>query len=136
MTWSSTRANTGLPAPISPSASRSLIEKKWGQPVHPLDTNATIDLATAFPSGAHVAEVEIDPETGRLEIVNYIAADDCGMIYNEKLVEGQLHGGMMQGFGQVLGEHIAYDPDTGQLLSGSFMDYFMPRAENARADHN
>ncbi len=108
-----------------------LIEKKWGQPVHPLDTNVTIDLATAFPSGAHVAEVEIDPETGTIEIVNYIAADDCGVIYNEKLVEGQLHGGMMQGFGQVLGEHIAYDPDSGQLLSGSFMDYFMPRAENA-----
>ncbi len=108
-----------------------LIEKKWGQPVHPLDTNVTIDLATAFPSGAHVAEVEIDPETGTIEIVNYIAADDCGVIYNEKLVEGQLHGGMMQGFGQVLGEHIAYDPNSGQLLSGSFMDYFMPRAENA-----
>jgi aerobic carbon-monoxide dehydrogenase large subunit len=108
-----------------------LIEKKWQQPTHPLDTNVTIDLATAFPSGAHIAEVEIDPETGALEIVNYIAADDCGVIYNEKLVEGQLHGGMMQGFGQVLGEHIAYDPDSGQLLSGSFMDYFMPRAENA-----
>ena len=108
-----------------------LIEKKWRQAVHPLDTNVTIDLATAFPSGAHVAEVEIDPETGALEIVNYIAADDCGTMFSEKLVEGQLHGGMMQGFGQVLGEHIVYDPDSGQLLSGSFMDYFMPRAENA-----
>jgi carbon-monoxide dehydrogenase large subunit len=62
--------------------------------------------------------------------VNYVAADDCGTIYNHTLVEGQLHGGLMQGIGQVFGEHIAYDPGSGQLLSGSFMDYFMPRAED------
>jgi aerobic carbon-monoxide dehydrogenase large subunit len=109
---------------------RALIERRWGEVGHPLDTNTTIDLATAFPSGAHIAEVQIDPETGALEIVNYIAADDCGTIYNHKLVEGQLHGGLMQGIGQVLGEHIVYDPDSGQLLSGTFMDYFMPRALN------
>ena len=60
--------------------------------------------------------------------MNYVAADDCGNIINHALVEGQLHGGLMQGIGQVFGEHIAYDPDTGQLLSGTFMDYFMPRA--------
>jgi carbon-monoxide dehydrogenase large subunit len=105
-----------------------LIERKWGEGPHPLDTNVTIDLATAFPSGAHVAEVEIDPQTGTTRIVNYVAADDCGTIYNHKLVEGQLHGGLMQGIGQVFGEHIVYDPDSGQLLSGTFMDYFMPRA--------
>jgi aerobic carbon-monoxide dehydrogenase large subunit len=109
---------------------QSLIERKWGETAHPLDTNVTIDLATAFPSGAHVAEVEIDPETGELRVLNYVAADDCGTIYNHKLVEGQLHGGLMQGFGQVLGEHVAYESDTGQLLSGSFMDYFMPRADH------
>lgn len=62
--------------------------------------------------------------------MNYVAADDCGTIYNHKLVEGQLHGGLMQGIGQVFGEQIAYDPGTGQLLSGSFMDYFMPRADH------
>ncbi len=107
---------------------QSLIERKWSEPTNPLDTNTTIDLATAFPSGAHIAEVEVDPDTGELAVVNYIAADDCGTIYNHKLVEGQLHGGLMQGLGQVIGEHIAYDNDTGQLLSGSFMDYFMPRA--------
>jgi carbon-monoxide dehydrogenase large subunit len=105
-----------------------LIERTWGEGPHPLDTNVTIDLATAFPSGAHVAEVEIDPQTGTARIVNYVAADDCGTIYNHKLVEGQLHGGLMQGIGQVFGEHIVYDPDSGQLLSGTFMDYFMPRA--------
>jgi carbon-monoxide dehydrogenase large subunit len=109
---------------------KTLIEKKWGEATHPLDTNMTIDLATAFPSGAHIAEVEIDPDTGASQIVNYIAADDCGNVYNHKIVEGQLQGGLMQGIGQVFGEHIAYDPDTGQLLSGTFMDYFMPKAEN------
>ena len=108
-----------------------LIEKVRGDSSHPLDTNVTIDLATAFPSGAHVAEVEIDPDTGAARIVNYIAADDCGRIFNHKLVEGQLLGGMMQGIGQVFYEHIAYDPETGQLLSGTFMDYAMPRAHDA-----
>jgi len=107
-----------------------LIEKQWGQPTHPLDTNIMFDIAFAYPSGAHIAEVEIDPDTGMSAIVNYIAADDCGNIVNHKLVEGQLHGGLMQGIGQVIGEHIAYDSDTGQLLSGTFMDYFMPKAEN------
>jgi carbon-monoxide dehydrogenase large subunit len=109
---------------------QSLIERKWDGAAHPLDTNTTIDLATAFPSGAHIAEVEIDPDTGELSILNYIAADDCGTIYNHALVEGQLHGGLMQGLGQVIGEHIAYETDTGQLISGSFMDYFMPRAQH------
>jgi carbon-monoxide dehydrogenase large subunit len=109
---------------------QTLIEKKWSEPQHPLDTNTTLDLASAFPSGAHIAEVEIDPDTGALEVMSYIAADDCGTIYNHTLVEGQLHGGLMQGLGQVVGEHVAYDPQSGQLLSGSFMDYFMPRADN------
>jgi carbon-monoxide dehydrogenase large subunit len=109
---------------------QSLIERKSDAPAHPLDTNTTIDLATAFPSGAHIAEVEIDPDTGELSILNYIAADDCGTIYNHALVEGQLHGGLMQGLVQVIGEHVAYETDTGQLISGSFMDYFMPRAQH------
>jgi carbon-monoxide dehydrogenase large subunit len=110
---------------------QSLIEKRWNTPAHPLDTNTTVDLATAFPSGAHIAEVEIDADTGELAILNYLAADDCGTIYNHPIVEGQLHGGMLQGIGQVIGEHIVYEPGSGQLLSGSFMDYFMPRAEHA-----
>jgi carbon-monoxide dehydrogenase large subunit len=95
---------------------------------HPLDTTMAIDTAAAYPSGAHIAEVEIDPDTGMLEILRYVAVDDCGTVYNPVIVEGQLIGGLMQGIGQVLGEHIAYDRDTGQLLSGTFMDYFMPRA--------
>ena len=108
----------------------TLIARRGDGAAHPLDTNTTIDLAMAFPSGAHVAEVEIDPDTGAARIVNYVAADDCGTIYNHQLVEGQLHGGLMQGIGQVFGEHIVYDPDSGQLLSGTFMDYFMPRADD------
>ena len=108
---------------------KTLIEKKWGEGAHPLDTNTAIDLAFAYPSGAHVAEVEIDPDTGLCAIVNYVAADDCGNIINHTLVEGQLQGGLMQGIGQVFGEHIVYDPDNGQLLSGTFMDYAMPRAD-------
>jgi carbon-monoxide dehydrogenase large subunit len=79
---------------------------------------------------SNFAEVEIDPETGVIEILTYVAVDDCGTIYNHELVEGQLQGGLMQGIGQVLGEHVIYDRDNGQLLSGSFMDYFMPRADN------
>jgi carbon-monoxide dehydrogenase large subunit len=109
---------------------QAMIEKDWGEGAHPLDTNVTLDTATAFPSGAHVAEIEIDPDTGAVRIVNYVAADDCGTIYNHALVEGQLQGGLMQGIGQVFGEHIVYEPATGQLLSGSFMDYFMPRADH------
>lgn len=108
----------------------SLIERRWEGASHPLDTNTTIDLSTAFPSGAHIAEVEIDKETGSARIVNYVAADDCGNIISHKLVEGQLQGGLMQGIGQVFGEHVVYDPETGQLLSGTFMDYLMPRAKN------
>ncbi len=81
-----------------------------------------------YPTGAHVAEVEIDPETGTVELLSYVAVDDVGTVINPMIVEGQLHGGIAQGVGQALFETCVYDPDTGQLLSGSFMDYCMPRA--------
>lgn len=81
-----------------------------------------------WPNGCHIAEVEVDEATGEVEMLSYIACDDAGNIINHQLVEGQMHGGLAQGCGQVLGEHAVYDPQTGQLLSGSFMDYFMPRA--------
>jgi carbon-monoxide dehydrogenase large subunit len=106
-----------------------LVRKYAAEAPHPLDTVAKINTSAAFPSGAHVAEVEIDPQTGGLEIVSYVAVDDCGKIYNHVLVEAQLHGGLMQGIGQILGEHCVYDHDTGQFLTGTFMDYFMPRAD-------
>jgi len=85
-------------------------------------------FGSTFPNGCHIVEVEIDPETGTTEIAAYSAVDDCGKVINHTVVEGQLHGGIAQGAGQIFGEHIVYDPDTGQMLTGSFMDYCMPRA--------
>jgi carbon-monoxide dehydrogenase large subunit len=83
-----------------------------------------------FPSGCHVAEVEIDPETGLASLVRYTAVDDYGRLINPMLTEGQVQGGVTQGIGQALLEHTVYDPDSGQLLSGSFSDYAVPRAED------
>ncbi|MEA2947503.1 MAG: aerobic carbon-monoxide dehydrogenase large subunit [Alphaproteobacteria bacterium] len=109
-----------------------LVRKHAGSGEHPLDAGAKLNTSAAFPSGAHVAEVEIDPETGTIELLSYVAVDDCGRVMNHALVEGQLHGGLMQGIGQIFGEHCVYDPD-GQLLTGTFMDYFMPRADHLPA---
>ena len=80
-----------------------------------------------FPNACHVAEVEIDPQTGILRILRYLAVDDVGTVMNPALLEGQLHGGIVQGAGQILGEQVHWD-ETGQVLTGSFMDYPMPRA--------
>jgi carbon-monoxide dehydrogenase large subunit len=83
-----------------------------------------------YPGGCHVAEVEIDPETGVTTLVAYTAVDDVGTVLNPMIVEGQVHGGVAQGVGQALCEDCVYDPASGQLLSGSFMDYCMPRADD------
>ncbi len=83
--------------------------------------------AATFPNGCHVCEVEIDPDTGVCKVINYVVVDDVGRVVNPMLVKGQVHGGVVQGVGQILFENITYDED-GQLLSGSFMDYAMPRA--------
>lgn len=83
-----------------------------------------------FPNGAHVCEVEIDPETGVTNIVGYWVVDDVGTVINPMLVKGQIMGGIAQGIGQVLMEDKAYDPQNGQVISGSFMDYAMPRADH------
>jgi aerobic carbon-monoxide dehydrogenase large subunit len=93
-----------------------------------LDSKGHMTPQGAFPSGAHIAEVEVDPETGAIEVLSYIGVDDCGRVMNHTLLEGQLHGGVAQGIGQALGEHVVYDPASGQLLTGTFMDYAMPRA--------
>src|SRR3954454_14212768 len=82
-----------------------------------------------FPAGCHICEVEVDPETGETAIVNWTAVDDFGVVINPMIVEGQVHGGIAQGVGQALLEHTVYDAD-GQLVTGSFMDYTMPRAGN------
>ena len=83
-----------------------------------------------FANGSHVCEVEIDPETGGLEVVRYTIVDDVGRIMNPMLVLAQVHGGLAQGLGQALLEHTAYDADSGQLLAGSLMDYCLPRASD------
>jgi len=83
-----------------------------------------------YPNGCHVSEVEIDPETGVVEMIKYTVVDDVGVALNPMMVKGQVHGGVVQGAGQVLLEQVVYDPKSGQLLTGSFMDYAMPRADN------
>jgi len=83
---------------------------------------------STFPNGCHITEVEIDPATGVTNIVAYHAVDDCGNVINHTLVEGQVHGAVAQGAGQIFGEEVVYDRGTGQLLTGSFMDYCMPHA--------
>ena len=86
--------------------------------------------AHTFPNGCHMAEVEVDPETGTVELVRYCVCDDVGRAVNPMIVRGQVHGGVAQGFGQALLEHTVYDADSGQLLTGSFMDYALPRADD------
>jgi len=84
-----------------------------------------------FPNGAHIAEVEIDPQTGAVGVVNYVVVDDFGATLNPLLLEAQVHGGSVQGLGQALMEQVVYDPASGQLLSASLMDYALPRASDA-----
>jgi aerobic carbon-monoxide dehydrogenase large subunit len=110
-----------------------LAQKLAGQSPHPMDCFAEGTFGTTFPNGCHIAEVEIDPDTGITEVANYTTVDDVGTVVDHTSVEGQVHGGVLQGVGQVLGEHAVYDPETGQLLSGSFMDYPMPHADLMRA---
>ena len=101
----------------------------------PPELPATLDVGlvfpgvpSAFPNGCHVAEVEVDPETGLVDVVSYAMVNDFGTLVNPALVAGQAHGGIVQGIGQALCESVRYDAD-GQLLSGSFMDYALPRAD-------
>jgi len=83
-----------------------------------------------FPNGSHVCEVEVDPETGAVQLMSYAVVDDVGTVINPLTLKGQIHGGIAQGAGQVLMEQVVYDRDSGQILSGSFMDYAMPRADS------
>jgi carbon-monoxide dehydrogenase large subunit len=84
--------------------------------------------APTFPNGCHVCEVEIDAETGAIQIIGYWVVDDVGRVINPSIVKGQIHGGVAQGLGQALFEEIHYDHSSGQLLTASFLDYCMPRA--------
>jgi aerobic carbon-monoxide dehydrogenase large subunit len=110
-----------------------LAQRLAHQSPHPMDCVAEGSFGATFPNGCHIAEVEIDPETGTTDVVNYATVDDIGNVVDHTSVEGQVHGGVLQGVGQVLGEHAVYDSETGQLLAGSFMDYPMPHADLMRA---
>jgi carbon-monoxide dehydrogenase large subunit len=111
-------------------ASQAAALKKRGEIAEDLDTKAVTETPQAFPNGVHIAEVEIDPATGEMTIAAYTAVDDCGRTLDAMIVEGQLHGGIASGLGQALMENTVYDSDSGQLVTGSFMDYAMPRAED------
>ena len=104
------------------------LAKKYAGTPQALDVKSEGKFGVTFPNGCHVAEVEIEPETGVAEVTRFAAVDDAGNIVNHQIVEGQMQGGITQGAGQVFGEHAVYDPESGQLLTGSFMDYPMPRA--------
>jgi carbon-monoxide dehydrogenase large subunit len=88
-----------------------------------------------FPNGCHICEVEIDPDTGNTEVLRYSVVDDVGTVINALTLEGQIHGGIGQGIGQAFTEHMIFDPESGQLLTGSFMDYGMPRADDMCSFH-
>lgn len=86
--------------------------------------------ASSFPNGCHICEVEIDPDTGVVDLLSYTVVDDFGVVMNPMLLAGQVHGGVAQGVGQALYEHIVYDPESGQLVTGSLQDYCIPKADN------
>jgi carbon-monoxide dehydrogenase large subunit len=105
-----------------------------GSVVLPADVPQTLSVSHvaegppfAYPNGCHIAEVEVDPETGVAEVVRYHMVNDFGVIVNPLLVEGQAHGGIVQGIGQAFLEHVVYD-ESGQPMTGSYMDYALPRA--------
>lgn len=108
---------------------QDIIDRFAGNESHPLDTTHALDTLGTFPTSAQVSEVEIDPDTGVVSILNYVAVDDCGTVINHAIVEGQVTGGVIQGLGQVMGEQCVYDEQSGQYLTGTFMDYYMPRAD-------
>ena len=127
-----TVAGTDKAMNIAEVAFTAYVPHNYPEGVEPgLDEIAFFDpLNFSFPAGAHVCEVEVDPETGTVEIVRYTAVDDFGTLVNPMIVEGQVHGGLAHGIGQALLEGCVYDEDSGQLVTGSFMDYCMPRADN------
>jgi carbon-monoxide dehydrogenase large subunit len=111
-------------------AGRAKEMKKRGEIAEDLDTKTNAETPLTFPNGCHIAEIEIDPSTGALALVAYSAVDDCGNALNPMIVEGQTHGSIAQGLGQAMMENAVFDASGGQLITGSFMDYAMPRADD------
>ena len=113
---------------IIEAAERAAELVKQGAVKETLDTRSHVETGASFPNGCHIAEVEVDPGTGEVEVVKYTAVYDSGTVLDPVIITGQVHGGVAQGLGQALKEHMIYDADSGQVLTGSFMDYGMPRA--------
>ena len=119
---------SGREVSLFEAAERAVELQRQGVIAETLDTQAVSKSPPSFPNGCHVAEVEIDADTGAVAIVNYVAVGDCGNVLDDTIVTGQIHGGVAQGLGQALTENTVYDAG-GQLVSGSFMDYALPRAD-------
>jgi carbon-monoxide dehydrogenase large subunit len=111
------------------AAARAKEMKQKGETAEDLDTKVVTETPLTFPNGCHIAEVEIDPQTGSSDLVGYTAVDDCGNVLDHMIIEGQVHGSVTMGVGQAMMEQTVYDAG-GQLVSASFMDYAMPRAED------
>ena len=125
-------AGTDKSVPMAAVAFTAYVPHNYPADLEPgFEETAFYDPANfTFPSGCHIAEVEIDPDTGITKIANWVAVDDFGNVINPMIVEGQVHGGIAQGVGQALLEGVVYDTESGQLLTGSFLDYTMPRADD------
>ena len=119
----------------SPAPTVRSVSPRWRTP-RSIDGNELVEsgeftpTAVTFPNGTHICEVEIDPDTGATEVVRYSAVEELGYVLNPMLVAGQTHGGVAQGVGQAMAEQIVHDPQSGQMLTASFMDYQMPRADD------
>jgi carbon-monoxide dehydrogenase large subunit len=122
---------TDKSVPLKEVAKAAFTPAKWPKGFEGgLYENATFKAERdTYPNGCHICELEIDPDTATIEIKNYTVMDDFGMALNPLLLQGQVHGGIGQGVGQALTEHTVYDKESGQLLSGSLMDYAFPRAD-------
>jgi len=123
-----TNHSVGLFAVARAAAERADLPDDLRGPLHAASDQTIAE--GSFPYGCQVCEVEVDPDTGAVKLLHYAAVDDVGRAVNPLIIHGQVHGGIAQGVGQALLEHCHYDPDTGQLLSASFMDYAMPRASD------
>jgi carbon-monoxide dehydrogenase large subunit len=94
------------------------------------ETGTFVPKSATWPNGCHICEVEVDPDTGAVQLSSYVIVDDVGTVINPITLKGQIHGGVAQGVGQALMEQVVYDPESGQLLTATFMDYAMPRADD------
>jgi carbon-monoxide dehydrogenase large subunit len=112
------------------AAARAKEMKQKGEIAEDLDTKVNAETPLTFPNGCHIAEVEVDPQTGHSALVAYSALDDSGNILDHTIVSGQVHGAVAMGVGAAMMEQTVFDPDNGQLVTASFMDYAMPRADD------